>query len=845
MTSDDALDCFPHQVALLGATRTWQLRRIDAILSRSSLMRWVEGTLIAAFGHWASWAVARSMREAIKGVIRGHQRSSELIAALGHWACWAVARSRRIRGMLLGGTTVALRRHRAGLAALVTNARHERFLVLNGLACAQGRGVWYAEAVRRWRGACGHLPHPALRQLQRCHELARALLMVMSWRAWRSRAVNARESELLCDVLPILHAIRRFRHAVRQRHSLEGLRAEHARLSRSLYLPLLWKRWRVRIVALKGAARHATASDRAARPACRRRALRAWRLWAAERRSLAQSVAYWEQRSSRRSFAYWEQRSLGAALSAQSVAYWEKRSLGAALERLHHQAALARVPAELLAGLPTLARARQPSAVPSAETGAVPSVVPSAETSAVPSAVGLPTLARVCEPSAVTSAVPSLSVPRRRAAFPGATASSSAATLGPATRAAATTETAMTAAATASAATTAAATTASIVAAVVAATLAGRAFRRWRERAHLRLGAHRCTALAFTAHLDHSLRTSISRWAAVTCCEQTATRLASLVVRRAAWAALVRWRAEGVLSMVRPHLTLASRWALVRVGEAQGLRRTFRASLRRWARRTELLELGSRFQMQALIHTRRSRQQRALRRLQHEAQRRTTSVFLEALATAPTVESRYPSHPYPTPHASAHHSTCMQGYPSHPYPTPLPSETAPTSDTISVSLTPLPSYGFTLGPPSLPHPRTDSSPPPRRSVPSHHRPPMAADPATRSLHAADPATRTLHASASMGGLSFSRRAVPGARPPEVVPNEGPTAAPSLAVLQQSPAWTPAWTPAALNATTPGTRLPFATLQARETPAASRRGASSSTGVSPNPMWLKQVWQRAV
>ena len=810
MTSADALDCFPHQVALLGATRTWQLRRIDAILSRSSLMRWVEGALNAA---------------------------------LGHWACWAVARSRRIRGMLLGGTTVALRRHRAGLAAFVTNARHERFLVLNGLACAQGRGVWYAEAVRRWRGACGHLPHPALRQLQRCHELARALLMVMSWRAWRSRAVNARESELLCDVLPILHAIRRFRHAVRHRHSLEGLRAEHARLSRSLYLPLLWTRWRVRIVALKGAARHATASNWAARPACRRRALRAWRLWAAERRSLAQSVAYWEQRSSRRSFAYWEQRSLGAALSAQSVAYWEKRSLGGALERLHHQAALARVPAELLAGLPTLARARQPSAVPSAETGAVPS------------AVGLPTLARVCEPSAVTSAVPSLSVPRRRAAFPGATASSSAATLGPATRAAATTETATTAAAAASAATTAAATTASIVAAVVAATLAGRAFRRWRESAHLRLGAHRCTALAFTAHLDHSLRTSISRWAAVTCCEQTATRLASLVVRRAAWAALVRWRAEGVLSKVRPHLTLASRWALVHVGEAQGLRRTFRASLRRWARRTELLALGSRFQMQALIHTRRSRQLRALRRLQHEAQRRTTSVFLEALATAPTVESRYPSHPYPTPHASAHHSTCMQGYPSHPYPTPLPSEMAPTSDTISVSLTPLPPYGFTLGPPSLPHPRTDSSPPPRRSVPSHHRPPMAADPATRTLHAADPATRTLHAadpatrtlhaSASMGGLSFSRRAVPGARPAEVVPNEGPTAAPSLAVLQQSPAWTPAWTPAALNATTPGTRLPFATLQARETPAASRRGASSSTGVSPNPMWLKQVWQRAV
>ena len=80
--------------------------------------------------------------------------------------------------------------------------------------------------------------------------------------------------------------------------------------------------------------------------------------------------------------------------------------------------------------------------------------------------------------------------------------------------------------------------------------------------------------------------------------------------------------------------------------------------------------------------------------------------------------------------------------------------------------------------------------------------------------------------------------VPG--PGEVVPNEGPTAAPS-AVLQQSPAWTPA----ALNATTPGTRQPLAALQARETPAAWRRGASSSTGVSPNPMWLKQVWQRAV
>ena len=114
--------------------------------------------------------------------------------------------------------------------------------------------------------------------------------------------------------------------------------------------------------------------------------------------------------------------------------------------------------------------------------------------------------------------------------------------------------------------------------------------------------------------------------------------------------------------------------------------------------------------------------------------------------------------------------------------------------------------------------------------------------------AADPATRTLLASASMGGLSFSRRAVPGAGqgevvpgPGEVIPNEGPTAAPSLAVLQQSPAWTPA----ALNATTPGTRQPLAALQARETPAAWRRGASSSTGVSPNPMWLKQVWQRAV
>ena len=79
---------------------------------------------------------------------------------------------------------------------------------------------------------------------------------------------------------------------------------------------------------------------------------------------------------------------------------------------------------------------------------------------------------------------------------------------------------------------------------------------------------------------------------------------------------------SGVLSMARPHLTLASRWALVTVGEAQGRRGTLRASLRQWAHRTELVELGSRFQMQALMHTRRSRQQRGLRRLQHEAQRR-------------------------------------------------------------------------------------------------------------------------------------------------------------------------------------------------------------------------------
>ena len=90
-----------------------------------------------------------------------------------------------------------------------------------------------------------------------------------------------------------------------------------------VYLPLLWKRWRVCIVALKGAAFHATASHQAARTTCRRHALRGWRRRAAERRSHAQSVAHWEQ-----------------------------RSLGAALERLHHQAALARIPGELHAASP-------------------------------------------------------------------------------------------------------------------------------------------------------------------------------------------------------------------------------------------------------------------------------------------------------------------------------------------------------------------------------------------------------------------------------------------------------------------------------------------------------------
>ena len=55
----------------------------------------------------------------------------------------------------------------------------------------------------------------------------------------------------------------------------------------------------------------------------------------------------------------------GAPLArAQSVAHWEQRSLGAALERLHHQAALARIPGELHAASPVRINIEGPGGAP-------------------------------------------------------------------------------------------------------------------------------------------------------------------------------------------------------------------------------------------------------------------------------------------------------------------------------------------------------------------------------------------------------------------------------------------------------------------------------------------------
>ena len=673
------------------AMRRWQLQRIDGILLRSAKWHWVEDQLAGVLHGWSAWVAARE-----------HGRR-----------CWLIA-----------GATAAMHCRQRVVNRLCVHARTESLRSLAATVGTRSQLRFCTHAMRRWQAACGHETLPVLAHVQRCHELARALILIHSWRAWSEASNQHREAELLRCALPVLQALRRWQARAEGRRRASTLRVDIARRSRRFRLPSAWRQWRAQLVAWRYAVEERILGGRAARAVSLRRAMRALRravLWRLEVHSVRMSCRH--------------------------------RAMAAALGRLRQRAIELMEARELLEGTFLVSGEGTP------------------RTQIVRS-----TREHSGSTSLNASAPPAVRI--QTSAF----VSSSAAT---------------------------------------DTTRAHRAMKQWRAAHHTRRVCLDVKACAEDAHAIRVLRKRFYSW-------KLTARLTSAVESRlqsarraAAVAHMRRWRHECTIAPSRLVSTLASRHAAWALGCARGARCIMQRALKRWlmtSTHSAKVELwaarhAKRRLTSALVHfyggcrssnhaawldatatawARRKRLTTAARKLQHAAQRRTASVFLCSLGSS-----------------LGRSGGSLFGL---------------LEDTPGSALGTTPSSRGSYGG-CLPH--GGYAPLAAPSVQgSHIRSVVSSDPASRigSIASSRPAARPpLRPTGSMPSISARRSGLP-------------PVAPSPSLL--SPTLTP--TPS-LFPCTPGTRPPLASLPASST---ARRG-TSALGVSPSPVWLKQVWQRAV
>lgn len=204
----------------------------------------------AAFGRLASrhWAAVQSS------------------VVIGQWQELTLESAMRQRMIALGATMATLGSERCALQALLAAA--------NRHACiSRVYDLSYRVMLREQRDALfcwwrrvGFAKLPLFQTLKRCHEVARALLLLFVWRDWASWAHEQRSNLALSLMLPLVHALHRWRARADLCRMSAPISSSLTSRARAARLPPAWRAWREVVVGRQqSATRLAGSSQYAAR----------------------------------------------------------------------------------------------------------------------------------------------------------------------------------------------------------------------------------------------------------------------------------------------------------------------------------------------------------------------------------------------------------------------------------------------------------------------------------------------------------------------------------------------------------------------------------------------------